>query len=259
MRQNNGYLHPKGMRLPIFIFIIFALLIGTRAWACTCSSIPGFDYFVYNAALIVVELEVLEKLPEPVVATSVPSELNSPAPPKPPMPPRYHEDFRIKPLRLFKGDIENVNLLRTLNRNSSCYWAPEPGDRFLLYVERIVTDDEASYLIISDACQRHLSPAYEYYQSETAALQQLQAAANGPFVIEDPAVGNRPLLKGRFRKGKPVGRWSVYDLYDPSNSEPLVQFRMRSERMSKMRWTKKKLLSASQHYVVSWRYRNLGL
>lgn len=259
MRQITGYLHPKVMRLLIFICTILFFLPATNSWACTCSSSPGFDYFVYKASLMVIELEVLDKLPEPQEEPAQPSQPAIPGPPKPPVAPQYYETFHIKALRVLKGEIGDIHLLRTLNRNSSCYWVPKVGDRFLLYVERVTTAKEESYLIISNACQRHLFPEYQYYQSEIAALQQLQNANNGRFGIESPSGNDRPLVEGWFRKGKPVGQWKVYDLYDPTNSEPLVRFRMRAGKISKMRWTRKTLLPASQHYVISWRYRDLGL
>ncbi|MEL7251130.1 MAG: hypothetical protein AAFZ63_04840 [Bacteroidota bacterium] len=238
--------------------MILFLLPATNSWACTCSSSPGFDYYAYDAAVLVIELEVLDKLPEAQELPAPPSQTDRPGPPRPPVPPQSYETFHIKPLHVFKGELGDINLLRTLNRNSSCYWAPKVGDRFLLYVERVTTAEEESYLIISDACQRHLFPEYQHYQSEIAALQQLQNANNGRFRIESPSGNDRPLVEGRFRKGKPVGQWKVYDLYDPTNSEPLVRFRMRAGKISKMRWTKKTLLPASQRYVIVWKYRSLS-
>ena len=257
MRQITGYLHPKSMRVLLFIITVFILLPATNAWACTCSSSPVFDYFAYNSAVLVLELEVMEKLPEPVQEPSLPSQSEILSPPKPPLPPRDYEIFRIKPLQVFKGDIGDIDLLRTLNRNSSCYWAPQPGDRFLLYVEWLGTNDGESFLVFTDACQRHRYPEFQYYQAEIAALQQLQQTKNGSFVIEDPSENNRPLLEGRFRNGKPSGKWKVYDLYDPLNSEPLVKFRMRSGSSSNLQWTKKTLSPLSKRYVLSWKYQYL--
>ena len=254
MRQITDYLHPIYVYYSQFILLLLSLSTPFAALACICESTPVFDVLTYDNHDYVVEVEVLKKLttPQELEADTLRPEI--PGPPKPTIAPTYYEDFDIRILTRYKGETYQLSRLRTLGKGGSCYWAPKPGDRFILYADVRWIPRVYDILIVSDACQRRLMANSPLYSDEQVALEQLATARNGWLTIIDPRSSERPLARLKFKKGQPSGTWRIYDPFDAENEAPVLQIVFRAGETKRLIWTDLPLSDKTQRYVIRWKY-----
>ena len=133
-----------------FLWII-SFVIPLQAFACKCEYQTWFDLLTYDQHTYVMEIEVLGRIEEPAQTLQVPPvepPMGQENLPPPFLPPFDYEDFNIRVLTNFKGDDTSIQRLRATNKSTSCYGAPQVGQRYLVYADGLATPEGFSALVI---------------------------------------------------------------------------------------------------------------
>ncbi|WP_020538958.1 hypothetical protein [Lewinella cohaerens] len=230
-----------------------------QVFACECRYQPWFDLLAYDQHTYVMEIEVLSQIKPPVhvlqesPAATTTDGVPSP-PPLPPPPPHDYEDFNIRVLTNFKGDETNIHLLRASNKNSSCFGAPQAGQRYLVYADGLATQEGHSALVITSACQRKIPESSKHFEKEKELLLLLKGRQEEAFVTYEYDAGKLPILTGGFKKGQRSGAWKVYNPYATDNPEVIVRLRYRRGVLVRRKFYRKELASPANVLRFMWKY-----
>ncbi len=238
---------------------LISFLLPFQVFACECRYQPWFDLLAYDQHTYVMEIEVIEKIEQPARALqappvdTAPRQINPP-PPLPEPPPFDYEDFSIRVLTNFKGDETNIHLLRASNKSSSCFGAPQAGQRYLVYADGLATQEGFFALVITSACQRKIPESSKHFEKEKELLQLVKGRSQGVFVTYEYDAGKLRILTGGFKEGQRSGTWKVYNPYATDNREVIVRLRYRRGVLLRRKFYRKELASPANVLRFMWEY-----
>lgn len=235
-------IHTRFQGKQIFILtIMLKLAFLSPIIGCSCYSLETFSLYQYDISSIIIALEVLEKKDngyEQLVEQYRKDTVNWNKPYHPPLPPRNnYVDFYIKVEKLYKGSIHSAEIiLRAEGKNSSCYWEPQIGKRFIMYLDQSINEN-GSEIIEVGTCYRIIESTDPNYDTDKKALEIFQTKKRGKVNL---TINQKFILKGKFRKGKRHGTWKIY--------EPLEFLTDNEEnRVLSLSYKKGKLLEVKQY------------
>ena len=218
------------------ILTLTILAISVSLNACTCRNDSTFEFWTYEEARLIVEIEVVRaEKPWPQTPRQLAyrehyeeylrtmanweDSLAIPPPPPVPLPPRIMDSVWAEVITTFKGTVVRDTITLSSHR-TSCRWLPKFGERYLLYLGAYNNDIDGNVYSV-DACTKRIPSAAPDAADERATLHLLASCPSKPFVIYDRWekrwIGTeRPLVTGRFTEGLKSGTWTIYR-YPSSN------------------------------------------
>lgn len=246
---------------------------------CTCFMTESFNFFAYTEARNIIEVDIISesKIEDYQTKLNKYRKLindwkEDTPPPLPPPPPDEFITQNVRVRTLFKGNNVQVNSIRIYDIESSCFWKPTVGEKYILYLGEILTLSKNKQVYVLSGCQRRINSKSNNFNSEKRVLKKIKDKKSNRFIIDQseliPEMDRRFIvLKGRFKNGKIHGKWIIGEPIigeEKSESKALKFFRLyfRNGKLKKIRsLDKSKIKGNSQmkeYYLRSW-YINLIL
>ncbi len=192
----------------------------------------SFDIQNYDESINIAEIKVIDKIDdnyEEKLAQYQKDTIgwNKKHPPIPMLPPNNFTEFNTEIIEVFKGKLtKRIIKLRATDKNSSCYWEPEIGKKYIFYFGE-KTDNEETEVIEIGGCQRRIRVDSKNYSSEIKALRIFKEKKQGEFKIDQSNLANSSdktyySIKGKFKNGRRHGKWILAEpiSYSKSKKEP---------------------------------------
>jgi hypothetical protein len=209
----------KMSKISIVIVLLFILPIASKA--CIDYQTESFNLMNFDMAENIIEVEILSKKTNDFVGLNKGNYVDTlnfdktnPQPPLPNFSPLYN-DFNIKIITFHKGNKCKIDVLRTENLTSSCYWEPVVGEKYIFYLGKILIENQSNILNIQ-GCHRRLGSTNSSYKSEKKILKFLAKKNNGKFQIYQKRHKKNQEIKhvifeGAFQNKKRNGIWVLYE------------------------------------------------
>ena len=187
------------------ILSIFATLITTVSFACSCEYSEEFNLLDYDYYEYIFEVKIESKYE--FIKDTVKSDK--------PKPPSQYEfgllnGYNISMIEIFKGELELSEKIMGFPIGSSCSWTPEIGVTYIFY---------ANSLNGIESCNRKLIKKYNkgIYENEKSILQSLKS---NPKEIKIKS-NEKALIEGKYVGEKREGIWKIYSTNE-QNSVALI-------------------------------------